>query len=227
MDIVKIDDLPQRFEALAFMLPDEEPPFFGNDLVEVTREAAATVSGIFRSMVERGVGRLEAQRFVLQSVVAMFAEDAGLLPSHFFTRTVRTDARNGREAYDLLGSLFREMNTPGRTSGGRFEGTQYFNGGLFAEIQPIEMTQAELEAMRGACQTNWAPVRREIFGTLLERQARKAGRGAATSCRQLPPEHSDCGARLLTGAARTDETRRRASSEVPRTVFASSAKRSD
>ncbi|WP_350280482.1 DNA methyltransferase [Kribbella sp. HUAS MG21] len=178
MDVVKIDDLPQRFEALAFMLPDEEPPIFGNDLVEVTREAAATVSGVFRSMVARGVDRLEAQRFVLQSVVAMFAEDVGLLPSHFFTRTVQADAKNGREAYDLLGSLFHEMNTPGRTSGGRFEGTQYFNGGLFAEIQPIEMNEDELKAMREACQTNWAAVRPEIFGTLFETSMDKGERHA-------------------------------------------------
>lgn len=168
MDVVRIEDLPQRYEALAFLLPDNPDPIFNNDLVEVTREAAAQVSSVFRSMVERGVNRRKAQAFVLQSVVAMFSEDIGLLPSHFFTRTVTTDARNGREAYDLLGSLFREMNTAGRTAGGRFEGTPYFNGGLFADVQPVEMTDAELEAMRGACTTDWSAVRPEIFGTLFE-----------------------------------------------------------
>lgn len=168
MDIVKIDDLPQRFEALAFLLPDAQEPIFENDLVEVTRDAAAKVSGVFRSMVARGVGRLAAQKFVLQSVVAMFSEDIGLLPSHFFTRTVTTDATNGRDAYDLLGSLFREMNTLGRTSGGRFEGTPYFNGGLFADVEPVEMTDEELAAMRHSCTTDWSKVRPEIFGTLFE-----------------------------------------------------------
>lgn len=168
MDIVKIADLPQRFEALAFLLPDEQEPIFENDLVEVTRDAAAKVSGVFRSMVARGIDRLDAQRFVLQSVVAMFSEDIGLLPSHSFTRTVTADATNGREAYDLLASLFREMNSPGRTKGGRFEGTPYFNGGLFADIQPVEMTTDELTSMRSACTTDWSAVRPEIFGTLFE-----------------------------------------------------------
>ncbi|KQY61454.1 DNA methyltransferase [Nocardioides sp. Root140] len=168
MDVVRIEDLPQRYEALAFMLPDAPEPIFDNDLVEVTREAAAQVSSVFRSMVARGVDRLDAQHFVLQSVVAMFSEDIGLLPSHFFTRTVTTDSKNGKDAYDLLGSLFREMNTPGRTSGGRFEGTPYFNGGLFAAIKPIEMTPEELQSMREACRTDWAAVRPEIFGTLFE-----------------------------------------------------------
>lgn len=177
MDVVKIEDLSQRHEALAFMLPDNPPPIFGNDLVKVTREAAAQVSGVFRSMVEREVDRLDAQHFVLQSVVAMFAEDIGLLPSHFFTRTVE-ESRTGREAYDLLGSLFREMNSPGRTRGGRFEGTPYFNGGLFADIQPIEMTDDELKAMREAAATDWSDVRPEVFGTLFETSMDKGQRHA-------------------------------------------------
>lgn len=178
MDIVKIEDLPQRYEALAFLLPDNPAPIFDNDLVEVTRDAAAKVSGVFRAMVERGVDRREAQTFVLQCVVAMFSEDIGLLPSHFFTRTVVSDATNGREAYDLLGSLFREMNTPARTNGGRFEGTPYFNGGIFSVTQPIEMTDTELAAMRDACSTNWSAVRPEIFGTLFETSMDKGERHA-------------------------------------------------
>ncbi|BDY26614.1 DNA methyltransferase [Mycolicibacterium mageritense] len=168
MDVLKIGDLVQRREVLAFLLPEDEPPIFGNDLVQVTREAAAQVSGVFRSMKDRGIPRVDAQHFVLQSVVAMFAEDIGLLPEKFFTRTI-TDAKSGADAYDMLGSLFREMNSPGRTAGGNFIGTPYFNGGLFDTIHPIEMTPGELEAMRAAATTNWADVRPEIFGTLFEK----------------------------------------------------------
>jgi hypothetical protein len=167
MDVLKLDDLAQRREVLSFLLPEPEPPIFGNDLVKVTREAAAQVAGVFRSMKDRGISRLDAQHFVLQSVVAMFAEDIRLLPEKFFTRTV-DEATTGREAYDLLGSLFREMNTQGRTAGGRFAGTPYFNGGLFDDIKPIEMTTDELAAIRTASTTNWAEVRPEIFGTLFE-----------------------------------------------------------
>ena len=178
MDVVKLEELPQRYEALAFLLPDNPAPIFANDLVEVTRDAAAKVSGVFRSMVERGIDRREAQAFVLQCVVAMFSEDIGLLPSHFFTRTVISDAKNGREAYDLLGSLFREMNAPHRTPGGRFEGTPYFNGGLFSDIQPVEMTDDELASLRVACATDWSAVRPEIFGTLFETSMDKGERHA-------------------------------------------------
>ncbi|MCA2303179.1 class I SAM-dependent DNA methyltransferase [Mycobacterium intracellulare] len=177
MDRLRLDDLAQRREVLAFLLPVPEEPIFGNDLVKVTREAAAQVAGVFRSMYERGIDRVEAQHFVLQSVVAMFAEDIGLLPGKFFARTV-ADSKSGSEAYDLLGSLFREMNTQGRTKGGKFANTPYFNGGLFQNVVPVEMTSDELDAMRTASKTDWSAVRPEIFGTLFERSMDQGERHA-------------------------------------------------
>jgi hypothetical protein len=63
---VKLEELPYRFEALAFLLPVEERPTFRNDLVAVTRDSAAKVSGVFNRLVARGVERDVAQRFVLQ-----------------------------------------------------------------------------------------------------------------------------------------------------------------
>ncbi|MEU7916439.1 DNA methyltransferase [Microbispora bryophytorum] len=167
IDIVSLADLPNRSDALAFLLPEEQQPVFGNDLVAVTREAAAAVSGVFRSIHRRGIDRVVAQRFVLQSVVAMFAEDIGLLPGRFLTRALE-DAKSGADAYDLLGNLFIAMNTPGVTGGGRYAGTPYFNGGLFSRIDPIELDGDELDALREASSTNWAAVRPEIFGTLFE-----------------------------------------------------------
>jgi hypothetical protein len=173
MDKVLIDDLPQRWEALGFLLPEKIEPVFGNDLVAVTRDAATKVARVFTQLHSRGINREAAQRFVLQSVMAMFAEDIGLLPGHFFTRALE-DSNTGNQAYDLIFGLFREMNTPGDTGGGRYKGTPYFNGGLFEEIAPIELATTELENLRSAATTNWAAVRPEIFGTLFE-QSMDAG----------------------------------------------------
>ena len=41
------------------------------------------------------------------------------------------------------------MNNPKLATGGRFKGVRYFNGGLFAEIDPIELTRFELELLGG------------------------------------------------------------------------------
>lgn len=46
------------------------------------------------------------------------------------------------KSYDLIGGLFREMNTPGTTGGGYFKGVNYFDGGLFDEVYPIEINLA-------------------------------------------------------------------------------------
>lgn len=81
MDRVRLDELPQRWDALAFLLPEPTTPVFGNDLVAVARDAAAKVARVFTGLRERGVAREPAQRFVLQSVVAMVPEDIGLLPA--------------------------------------------------------------------------------------------------------------------------------------------------
>lgn len=167
VDRIALIDLPKRSDALSFMLPEPTKPMFGNDLVAVTREAATKVARVFRSIHQRGIERIVAQRFVLQSVVAMFAEDVGLLPAKYFSRALE-DSATGSDAYDLLFGLFRQMNTPGTTSGGRFKDTPYFNGGLFKDISPIELTGAELSALKEAATTDWSAVRPEIFGTLFE-----------------------------------------------------------
>jgi hypothetical protein len=178
VDRVRLEDLPRRWETLGFLLPHQVEPTFGNDLVAVTRETAAMVSALFNRLVLRGVERDAAQRFILQAVMAMFAEDIGLLPSHLFTHAVE-DVNEGRgSAYDLLFGLFHEMNSPDPTPGGRFRGTPYFNGGLFAQITPFELTTEEAAALGLACQEDWAQVRPVIFGTLFEQSLDRPERHA-------------------------------------------------
>jgi hypothetical protein len=55
VDRLRLEELPRRWEALAFLLPEETRPAFGNDLVVVTRESAARVSAVFNHLVGRGV----------------------------------------------------------------------------------------------------------------------------------------------------------------------------
>ena len=178
VDRVSLVDLPRRWESLAFLLPTERKPIFGNDLEAVTRATAAKVSGIFNQIVARGIDRDQAQRFILQAVMAMFSEDIGLLPTHSFTEAVR-ECKDGKgTSYDLLFGLFREMDTVGVTSGGRFAGTPYFNGGLFSEVRPFELTPEEIDALDLACQSDWTEVRPVIFGTLFEQSLGKDERHA-------------------------------------------------
>lgn len=168
VDKVNLQDLPKRWEALAFLLPKEAKPTFGNDLIEVTRESASQVSAIFNGMVERGIDRDAAQRFILQTVMAMFAEDIQLLPQHFFSQAIEDVSEGKGTGFDLIFGLFREMDEEGITQGGRFAGTPFFNGGLYSTITPFEITNEEIEALREVSQADWSKVRPVIFGTLFE-----------------------------------------------------------
>lgn len=134
VDIVRLEQLSVRYTALNFLFPDNPEPLFGNDREEVSRLAAAKVAKLFRSLVGRGVPRVDAQRFVLQAIVAMFAEDIDMMPAGTMIRLVQDCLEHGQNSYDMFGGLFRQMNTPKLAPGGRYKGIPYFNGGLFPRL---------------------------------------------------------------------------------------------
>ena len=171
MDRFKVSELPTRHDALNFLYPRKITPIFGVNWVEVTREAAHDVADVFQSLVARGESRETARRFVLQSVVAMFSEDIGLLPDNLFTSLLDEcrKAENPMAAsYDLLGGLFRQMDEEKPARGGRYAGVRYFNGGLFAKVEPLELQPAAIGLLFEAAKENWARVQPVIFGTIFE-----------------------------------------------------------
>jgi hypothetical protein len=177
IDTISLEDLPKRYQALNFLFPDERKPLFNNDRVAVTRGAADKVATIFNSIVARGEERAVAQRFVLQCVVAMFSEDAGLLPRGIFTQHV-DECREGASTYDSLGALFRQMNSPDAARAGRYKEVRYFNGGLFRVVEPVELTREELDLLSEAAQEDWSRVQPPIFGSLFESSMGEAQRHA-------------------------------------------------
>ena len=114
----KLTDLAQHYGPLAFLFPGQPKPVFDNEHVAVTREAAANLAKCFNKLTKRGVERPLAQRFILQTLIALFAEDIGLLEKYFVTRLL--DECDEKTSYDLLGGLFSAMNKPGGNAGGRY-----------------------------------------------------------------------------------------------------------
>jgi hypothetical protein len=137
VDIVKLQDLARRYAALNFLFPENPDPIFGNDREAVSRDAADKVAQLFNALISRGITRVQAQRFVLQTVVVMFSEDIRLLPADIVYRMVEDCLKRRQSSYDLFGTLFQQMNNPQPASGGRFQHVPYFNGGLFHTIEPV------------------------------------------------------------------------------------------
>lgn len=167
VDRFSLQDLPNCYPALNFLFPQPKKPQFGNDRIAVTRGAADKIATLFKRLVERRVESKQAQRFVLQCVVSLFAEDIELLPKGFFTELIE-DCRSGASAFDLIGDLFRWMNTRGGAKAGRYKGVGYFNGGLFAKVEPVDLNKDDLDLLADAAKENWAKVHPAVFGTLFQ-----------------------------------------------------------
>jgi type II restriction/modification system DNA methylase subunit YeeA len=171
VDTLPIAELPSRWGPLAFLFPGDHKPTFNNDRVAVTREAADALATCFKRLVRPDrsppVPRTMAQRFTLQMLVALFAEDIGLLEKYFVTNLLN-ECHSPTDTYDLIGGLFAAMNSREAAHGGRYKDIPYFNGGLFAEPALLELHDQELVLLRRAADFNWTKVQPEIFGTLLE-----------------------------------------------------------
>lgn len=172
VDSVRIDDLFNRRSALEFLVAhSRRAPIFRNNRVEVTKDAAFQLTELFRTIAP-DVGRDIAQRFTLQCMVALFAEDAGLLPPATL-QTVIDDINNSPSptdnSHDLMALLFTMMNYPAhKRRGGRFYNVDYFNGGLFKTIDPILLHPPQVRMLEIACDQDWSKIRPSIFGNIFE-----------------------------------------------------------
>lgn len=160
-------DLPNRWTALHFLSPKPEIPQFDNDRHAPSKATATKLGDVFRAMVRRGETPERAQRFTLQCAVAMFAEDTDLLPRGLFSELV-SDCLRGQRADDLLGGLFRQMNSTKSTTKNRFQNIPHFHLGLFSTVDSIDLTGDELSLLARATDENWSRIHPGIFGTLFQ-----------------------------------------------------------
>lgn len=175
LEKIKLEDLQTKSESFSFLLPKPKQPLFGYNREDATGKVAKNISQVYRSLLKRKFEQGQALRYCLQLVLSLFAEDIDLLPNQIFTRIVEElshEPGGGPDtvprSYDLIGGLFREMNSSGITDGGYFKGVDYFNGGLFDTVYPIELTKFEIDQIRTACNAKWQFVNPAIFGSIFE-----------------------------------------------------------
>ena len=166
-----IEELPDRYESLLFLAPANLPPSFADHYRELTTEAASTIAALYQSLKDRGAAPLdEVQRFIMQAVWAMFAEDLGMLegfPLQNLVDVLRKDLT--RSSATELGYLFRLLNQKGNHNRvGLFKGTRYVNGDLFRQAAEVNLNAAELGMLADAAAHDWRKVNPTIFGSLME-----------------------------------------------------------
>lgn len=165
-----LEELPDRYDTLAFLAgPHVEPSFTGH-YQELTKEATKAVAEAYHALKDRRAapGPL-LQRFILQSVWCMFAEDLGMLDGFPFQATLTEVRSQPERSAAELGLLFRVLNQKGKHNRvGRLAGTQYVNGDLFAQPAEVTLTRAEIDLLLKATSFDWRKVNPTIFGSLME-----------------------------------------------------------
>ncbi len=173
VDKLPVEELTgNRRAALEFLVPDStRDPVFQDNRVQVTKEAAFLLTELYHSLADE-LGAGIAQRFTLQCMVALFAEDVGLLPEETVPNILH-DSKYGSgksdNAHDLMALLFTMMNYPRhKRRSGRFHNVDYFNGGIFQEIHPLSLSANQMNWLERAASEDWSHVRPSIFGNIFE-----------------------------------------------------------
>jgi len=186
IDKIKLSELASQWGALAFLFPVPETPVFSGkfDLVDLTHNAAENLSDVFKSLTRTGrfTGEVQAEharQFILQCMIALFAEDIGLLPRYTFTRILDESAQNLDHSPALFTSLFFAMNSSD-PKGGIYQSIPYFNGGLFdfRRIHMLQLLKEEIRLLRECANSNWASIRPAIFGAIFEKSLKENTRHA-------------------------------------------------
>jgi len=166
-----IEELPDRYESLMFLAAPALAPSFVDHYRELTKEATASIALLYQSLKDRSAAPIdEIQRFTLQCVWSLFAEDLGMLdgyPLQNIVHTLRQDPTRSSAAE--IGMFFRVLNQKGdHNRQGVLTGTRYVNGELFAQPAEVNLNQDELALIATAAEHDWRKVDPTIFGSLME-----------------------------------------------------------
>ncbi|WP_422931409.1 class I SAM-dependent DNA methyltransferase [Singulisphaera sp. PoT] len=154
----------RRIVERLFYDPDKLSP--DEDVEVITDKAAAGLAKIAQDMRARGLDPHQVAMFLDRVVFCLFAQSVRLLDGQVFTKIIEKTHRDPRWVSREIFKLFETMNTGGECA---LEKIRYFNGDLFANVQPLELTSFEVEAIHRVSRLNWAEVDASIFGTLFER----------------------------------------------------------
>ena len=155
---------PLRLLRALFARPDLLRP--GATVQQVTEDAARRFAALADGLRTRGAEPHRAAHFLTQLLFCLFAEDVGLLPRDTFGGVIRFGRDYPDQLTATLTALFTAMRDGGFFNLHRLD---RFNGGLFAEVAPLDLTAPEIDALAGAAALDWGSVDTAIIGTLFER----------------------------------------------------------
>ena len=171
---IALDDLarPEIRERLRLVWADPLALDPARLSARITREVAAQLADLARSLEQSGHRADHVAAFLTRSLFSMFAEDVELLPKGSFLKLLQTHQAAPRVLQGMLQALWTDMDHGG-FSVALATHILRFNGKLFK--QPMQdgysllLNHEQIRQLTRAAQANWREVEPAIFGTLLER----------------------------------------------------------
>lgn len=175
-DITEFDleQLPSKAESLAFLAGYEIRSFGNVDQQEASIKAAKLMGDLYEALEGAGYSEHESSIFLVRTLFALYADDAGLWQRDTFTDFI--NLRTSDDGSDLgaqLSMLFQVLNQPleSRLSNldeflQRFP---YVNGGVFGEPLSIPSFDSKMRnTLLKACAFDWSSISPAIFGSLFQ-----------------------------------------------------------
>ncbi|WP_336725139.1 DNA methyltransferase [Cellulosimicrobium cellulans] len=167
-------DLPKNADRMAFFAGYGVRQFGSTAQEEASIKAARLMAGLWEELEGSGYGDHESSVFLVRTLFALYADDAGVWERDLFYEFIQTrTADDGSDLGGQLTHLYQVMATdPARRQSkldelvARFP---YVNGGVFSEPLPIPSFDAAMrERLLEACTFNWSAISPAIFGSLFQ-----------------------------------------------------------
>ncbi len=164
----RLEDLrePRTLQKLKWVLSDPDKLRPGKTRQTLTEDAATEFAVLAQNLRTRGYDAGNVAHFVNRLVFCMFAEDADLLPNRMFSRMLQAATADPGTFRVHASTLFAAMKDGGLVG---FDQIEWFNGGLFDDVEALPLTKEDLALCLRAADLDWREIDPSIFGTLFVR----------------------------------------------------------
>ena len=168
-----LEDLAQHVEVFGFILGREPRDFGKQDSVSI--EAAELIGRIHDGLRESGYPAHDLERFLVQLVFCLFADDTGIFEPRdiFHNLLLYRMSEDGSDTGIWLKRVFEILNTPIEQRQRKLDedlaAFPYVDGVLFEhDLVTADFDSALREKLLEACEFNWSEISPAIFGSLFQ-----------------------------------------------------------
>lgn len=169
-----LEDLPNKAEALGFLAGYQTRSFGSAEQEEASVKAAKIMGSLYEALEGSGYSDHEASIFLVRTLFALYADDAGLWQRESFRDfIVQRTAQDGSDLGSQLTLLFQVLNQPADKRLTKLDEIltrfPYVNGGIYAEPLSIPSFDKKMrDQLIKACDFNWSSISPAIFGSLFQ-----------------------------------------------------------